>query len=247
MISVITVLLGWQLTADFIVDDSRLLASPVGVAHELVEEWEFYWRNAKVTLWAAVRGFFFGSALGIALALVLTNWKRLEVLSVRVLTVIFAVPLVALAPIVRVIFDDRSPVALAALGVFFPVVLATLVGLDSVDSAITDVVRILGGGRFRVLRRARIPAAVPSLFAGLRIAVPNALLGTVVIESLGAESGLGVLLIGAMATLDTARAWAIGIVTAVMTALTFSLIARLGALAAPWQSSESGSDLVAGV
>ena len=226
-------LLMWTAIARFVISDSRLLASPWQVGQDIQEHWSFYLRNTRTTAVRSLQGLFVGVSLAVVASLVVAVILEIQRLSQRVATTVFAIPVIALAPVVRVIFEDRSPVALAAFAAFFVVFLALLVGLTSVDANLIDLIRALGGGRIRLLRKAKIPAAVPSFFAGLRVAIPISVLSVVIIESLGADAGLGVAIIGAMSALDSARAWGVGVMASAITLLGYAMNTALASWITP--------------
>ena len=230
---VFTGLLIWYLVARFVIGDSRLLASPLEVVQHLQDNWSFYYRNTRTTAIRSGQGLVIGMGLAVGTSILVAVFTEIERLSLRVATTVFAIPTIALAPVVSIIFEDQKFVAFAAFAVYFVVFIALMVGLRSVDATVTDLIRALGGGRLRLLRKARIQAAVPSFFAGVRVAVPAAVINVVIIETLGAESGLGVGIIGAMSALDSALAWGVGVMASAITLFGYGLNALLAKLIAP--------------
>jgi ABC-type nitrate/sulfonate/bicarbonate transport system permease component len=124
--------------------------------------------------------------------------------------------------------------ALAALAVFFTTLVGAILGLRSADQRSIDVVRALGGSSFTALRKVRIKAALPSLFAALRISAPAAILGAMLGEFMGADRGLGQFLVAAKAQVDQERVWGIALVTTAVAGLGYLLIAVVGRLLTPW-------------
>lgn len=232
-VGVFTGLLIWYLVARFVIGDSRLLASPLEVVQHLQDNWGFYYRNTRTTAIRSGQGLVIGVGLAVSTSILVAVFTEIERLSLRVATTVFAIPTIALAPVVSIIFEDQKFVAFAAFAVYFVVFIALMVGLRSVDATVTDLIRALGGGRLRLLRKARIQAAVPSFFAGVRVAVPAAVINVVIIETLGAESGLGVGIIGAMSALDSTLAWGVGVMASAITLFGYGLNALLAKLIAP--------------
>ena len=103
---------------------------------------------------------------------------------------------------------------LAALSCFFFTLIGTIVGLRSADPASLDLVAAAGGGSWRQLRTVRSRASLPSVFAALRIAAPTALLGAMIGEYLGGDSGLGVAMVNAQRSVQVTRTWGIAVVAA---------------------------------
>ena len=110
-----------------------------------------------------------------------------------------ALPLIAVAPVLAIAFSGNVPgIILAAQAVVFPTVVATAVGLHAVDRASVEVILAAGGSsNWTAIRMVRLPAAVPSVVAGLQIAAPSALLGAIIGEYMGGTEGLGVAMVQA--------------------------------------------------
>ena len=101
------------------------------------------------------------------------------------------------------------------------------------------VIRSAGGGAWKLFRLVRIPGALPSLFAGLRVAAPSAVLGAVIGEYLGASEGLGVALIQAQSSFEVSRTWGVALVLSALAALLYAAVSLIARLAVPWESREA--------
>jgi len=196
---------------------------------------DFYLNNARVTLWEAARGYFWGNLIAIIVAFVVVIIPILEKPLLRLGIAAYCVPIIAIGPILQITFDGETPkVLLAALAVFFTTLVGTVLGLRSADGTTLDVIRAYGGGRTKQLTKVRIKAALPSLFAALRIAAPAAVLGAIIGEYLGAESGLGVAMINSQQALMIERTWAIALVSTFIAGMAFLITAMLGRVMTPW-------------
>lgn len=190
------VLLGlWQLAANRGWVDIAFVSSPKDVwafLKEFVGSGEV-WHHLWVTLKATLMGFTIGSLAGIAAGLLLATVHWLDELLDPFLTVLNSLPRVALAPLFLLWFGlgIASKVALAVSLVFFILLVNTRAGVRNVDPDIVTVSRLLGGGGRRLFQKVILPAAVPSIAAGLHLAVIYSLLGVVVGEMIAAEAGLG--------------------------------------------------------
>jgi NitT/TauT family transport system permease protein len=146
-----------------------------------------------VTLLEAVAGLVLGTAVGLALAVLITFWQQLEqgVMSLAIL--LKSTPIIAIAPILTIWlgFGPAPKVIVTALLTFFPVLINALTGFRSVDGALLDWLRSLNATPQEIFLQARWPGARPYLFAALRVVGPLALIGAVVAEWMGASSGLG--------------------------------------------------------
>ncbi len=154
--------------------------------------WSFYWANIRVTLSEAAWGYLWGNVLAIGLAFLVLVVPLLEKPVMQFGVVSYCIPVIAIGPILQITYNGQTPkVILAALFVFFTTLVGTMVGLRSAQPVMLDVVHAYGGGRVAELVKVRIRAALPSLFAALRIAAPAAILGAIIGEYLGGESGIG--------------------------------------------------------
>ncbi len=225
----------WQVAGTVLPWARYTLSSPVAIAARAWHDLPLYPANVAATLGEAGRGFLWGNLVAIALALVIVQAPRLETLVMQVAIVIYATPLLAVAPIIAVVLPGDEPkVALAALAVFFPTLIATLLGLRSAGSAPLELLRTLGAGGRHALVKVRLPASVPWLLAGLRVAAPGAVLGAVLGEFLGGDRGLGIAMVNAMATLDTPRVWGLAIASSILAGAGFALAGAAARLLVTW-------------
>lgn len=201
--------------------------------------WHFYWPNVQTTMGEAVKGFFWGNVIAIALALLILLVPVIEKPLVQLSMISYCLPIVAIGPVLAVSFSGEQPKAiLAGLAVFFTTLIGMLVGLRSADQASLDVIRAFGGGRYHMLVKVRFKASLPSLFGALRIAAPAAVLGAIIGEYLGGASGLGVAMINSEQSLNIARTWGIALVATALAGLGYALVAVVGRLVTPWARAE---------
>jgi putative hydroxymethylpyrimidine transport system permease protein len=149
--------------------------------------------------------------------------------------------LFALAPLLVLWFGYglASKVVMATLIIYFPVTAAFYDGLKRTDPGWLDLARTMGGGRLAVLRVIRIPAALPALASGLRVATAVAPIGAVVGEWVGSSAGLGYMMLHANARLQIDVMFAALFVLAAFAVLLYFAVDRLLRLALPWQSEET--------
>jgi len=171
------------------------LPGPGLVFSTLRDDWPVLWDSLLVTLVTTFQGFLLAAIGGIGLA-VLFNQSRLLEYSLYPYAVILQVtPVVAIAPLLLIYLPQQAAVlACAWIVAFFPVLANTTLGLRSVDHNLMDLFKLYGASRARVLWNLKLPAALPYILGGLRIAGGLALIGAVVAEiaagSAGAGSGL---------------------------------------------------------
>ena len=225
----------WELLARTVFAGTHTVPTPWQTLRGLWVERGFYPPNIEPTVLAAGKGFLIGNAIAIALATVCVLAPRTERVVMPFAVMAYSVPIIAVAPILVVVFRGDTPrVVLAALSVFFTTLVATNVGLRSADQTVLDVVRAYGGGRFRQLVKVRLWASVPAVLAAFRIAAPSALLGAIIGEFLGANSGLGSALVIAQQNLDAVRTWGIAVVVTAIASALYGAIGLAERLIAPW-------------
>jgi NitT/TauT family transport system permease protein len=174
-----------------------ILPSPELVASRFVTAWldGTMAPHAWTTIVEVALGFVFGAGAGLVVGYALARWRAVERVASPYLVAAQAVPILALAPLLALWFGPGLPakVVICGLIVFFPVAVATMVGIRSVDPGLLELARSLRATRRRILVDVEIPAALPSILGGLRVGVTLAVVGAIVGEWAGADKGLGVL------------------------------------------------------
>jgi NitT/TauT family transport system permease protein len=155
------------------------------------------WEHTAATLSEVVLGFAVGASLAIAIGTALGKSLLIERALSPYIVAAQAVPILALAPLLDIWFGGGllARVAICALIVFFPIAIATMVGIRSVDPLLVEMLRSLGATPADRTRLLEIPSALPVIFGGLRVGVTLAVIGAVVAEWAGARTGLGVLVL----------------------------------------------------
>ena len=212
-----------------------LLPSPVAVAEALWLNRAEIARHAGHTLTEVVLGFALGAALGAALAVAMGYWEGLARVLRPILTFSQTIPVFALAPILTLWlgFGMAPKIAVTVLIVIFPVASAFLDGLSRTPQAALDLAQVMGASRLRIMRHLRIPAALPQLATGLRLAAVYAPIGAVIGEWVGGARGLGALMIHANGRMKTDLVFAALLVLSVLTVIFAQLVARI--LARIWR------------
>ena len=151
------------------------------------------WGNVGSTLLAMSLGYVIGSAVGIALGLVFGLMPRLHRVLSPYITALYAMPKIALAPLFVIVLGIgiESKVALVAITVFFLVLNSTLDGVRNVDRDLVRTLSLMGATRSELIRKVLIPATLPWIFTGMRIAVRYAFTNTLLAELIASNSGIG--------------------------------------------------------
>ena len=183
------------------------------------------------TVHASVLGFVIGNFVAVSAGILFVLFPTLLRLTRGFNIAVFALPPIAIAPILVLTLSGMAPrITLAALGVYFVTMSATVVGLSQFDSRAADVVRAYGGKDWMVMKLVRLRGAVPDILSGLRIAAPNAVLGAILAEfGGGGRWGLGTYLLGSLGRGDPARLWGIGLVATLIAGLSYLVFAIISA------------------
>jgi NitT/TauT family transport system permease protein len=154
------------------------------------------WLHTGATLLEVVLGFSLGAVAAVAAGTGLGKSLLIERVLSPYIVAAQAVPILALAPLLDIWFGGGllARVMICALIVFFPIAIATMVGIRSADPLLIEMLRSLGAGRSQITVHLEIPSALPVIFGGLRVGVTLAVIGAVVAEWAGASVGLGVLI-----------------------------------------------------
>lgn len=233
-------LLAWQLLVWLSGVPAFILPGPGSVAETLASRAGLIARHAWVTFAEVLLGLLLGTLLGSASALLLAALRPARRWLLPLLVVSQAVPVFALAPILVLWFGYgmASKVVMATLIIYFPVTAAFFDGLRRTEPGWLDLARTMGATPVTVLRELRVPAALPALASGLRVATAVAPIGAVVGEWVGSSRGLGYLMLQANARMQIDLMFAALFVLAVFAVALYLVIDRLLRRALPWQAEE---------
>jgi NitT/TauT family transport system permease protein len=197
----------------------------IAALFELTQQ-PYFWGNFYWTSLEAVSGFLLGVFLGFVFGVFIgTNGfarKSLYPLAVA----LQSTPQVAIAPLFLIWFGFgiEPRVFFAALSCFFPILVSVVVGLNAADQDSRTLLRSLGASRWKMYRMLLLPASLPTLFAGIRLAVPAALVGAIVGEFVGGNLGLGVMVTTFNSQLQIAESSAVVVVLALMGFVSYQLV-----------------------
>ena len=223
-----------------------LLPGPWAVVTTLVSRFDVLWWHAGVTALEIVAGFVLGTVLGIATGLLIASFAGARRWLMPVLVVSQALPVFALAPLLVLWlgYGMGSKIAMATLIIYFPVTASFHDGLRRTDPEILDLARLYDAGSLDILLRIRLPAALPALASGMRVAASVAPIGAVVGEWVGSSAGLGYLMLHANARMQIDLMFAALLVLALMALSLFALVNWLGRRLTPWLQETVGSERI---
>lgn len=242
-LTILLALLGaWELYAELGPVDPLILPAPHQVAQRLWLDRSLLWDDFTVTAGEVLLGMLVAGAAGFALAMALHRWLTLRVSLYPLLIASQTIPIVVIAPLLVVWLGFGIGPKLVVIGLvaFFPIVVTTLDALGRVDRELPKLMHTLDASRWQTLRHVELPAALPGLFSGAKIAGVVAVIGAVFAEWVGSSSGLGHLVQTAIPQLLTARAYAAVMILSAFAIALFGLLTLAERLLVPWAHDPPG-------
>ncbi|ANS77280.1 ABC transporter permease [Paenibacillus yonginensis] len=235
----------WEGLSWFLLDVARvpLAQSKLPFVHKVAASFFTYGstllKEGGVTLGNASLGFLLGAAAGVLLAVLMSLSVWMERLAFPYAVASQMIPILGLAPIIYGIVRDEqvSRILISGYITFFPVALNMLRGLRSVSPSSLELMQSYAAGTWTIYWKLRLPASLPGLFGGLKIAAPLAVTGAILVELMGAQRGIGVLMLRNLyyGPSHTYMFWSTVIAGAVMGIASFLLMSLLERLVSPWQ------------
>ncbi|UTR15908.1 ABC transporter permease [Salipaludibacillus sp. LMS25] len=235
----LTLILVWEIVTRFNYVESHLLPSPSDIVQAItsmaVEG--TLWQHSSITLYRIFWGFIWGSLAAVALGSLVGMSRKLEALFDPLIQAFRAIPSLAWVPlfILWLGIGEPSKVTLIAVGVFFPVYLNIVGGIQSVDRKLIEVGKTYGFSSFQLVRRIILPASMPSFLTGLRSGLGLGWMFVVAAELMGASQGLGYLLVLGQNTLQPQLILASIILFAILGKITDYALKKLQTRALHWQ------------
>jgi len=243
-LAVLLILAGcWEAYVDLGGADPLILPAPHAVAQALYADRSLLWRNFLVTAEEVVLGIAVAAAAAFALAVALHFSRRTlrpAVYPLLVASQTVPVPMIAPLFVLWLGFGILPKLLVIALVSFFSIVVTTLAGLAAVDPELLKLMRTFDASPLRTFRHVELPAALPGLFTGAKIAVVVAVIGAVFAEQAGSNAGLGYLFQQAIPQLLTARAYAAVVLLSGFAIVLFGLLTVAERLVLPWAYESPG-------
>lgn len=236
--STILVLLAWEVLGRLLGVRPILLPLPSQILAELAAEWSWYLGHAGYTLMTTVIGFVLSVVGGVLIGALVVGSRICQRFVYPLIVAFNAVPKVAVAPLF-VIWMGTGPepkVAIAFLIAVFAVIVDTIHGLRSVPPDVMDLGHVLRGRWYDFFFKVKLPSALPSIIAGMKVAISLALVGAIVGEFVSSQRGLGYVIMSAQGTFDTPRVFAALFILALMGMLLYGALVWLEEHATPWRA-----------
>jgi NitT/TauT family transport system permease protein len=230
----------WDLTIRVFNIPPYQVPKPVDVVTTLWQEWPMLLREAWPTTVATMWGFLLSAAFGIPVAMLIAGSRTVESYVYPLLVFSQSIPKIAIAPLFVVWFGfGMFPKVLSAflLG-FFPVVVSAVQGFKSVEPDMMDLARAMEANRLQIFRMVSLPHAMPAIFAGLKVSITLAVVGAVVGEFVGSNSGIGFVLQRSIGNFELPTMFAALVVLSLIGVILFWILDLLERLAIPWHASQ---------
>jgi NitT/TauT family transport system permease protein len=226
IVSALGLLVLWQVIVWGFKIPTFMAPSPVDVAIAFKENAATLWNNLLPTLLEAFLGFVFGNLVAILLAIWFVHSATAEKALYPIAVFIKAIPIIAIAPILVLIFGNglAPKIIIAGLICFFPTLVNMVQGLKSASPAMLDLMRVLSASNSEILFKVRLPSSMPFLFAALKIAATSSVMGAIVAEWIGSSFGLGALIIEATYNFRSPLLYATVVVAALMAVILFFVV-----------------------
>jgi NitT/TauT family transport system permease protein len=227
----------WELHIRLFRVPEFLIPAPSAIAQTMVEEWPALQRNTGATFIESVGGFVAGNGIAILLAVVFVHSKPTERAVYPIAVAIRTVPIIAIAPILVLLFGNgyTPKIIIAALISFFPTLVNMVRGFESVEPSALELMRVLSASPSQVFWKLRVPSSLPFLFAALKIAATSCVIGAIVSEWIGADTGLGYLITVSTFEFRTGLLYAAMVVGSGMALLLFGTVVLAERLIVRWK------------
>jgi NitT/TauT family transport system permease protein len=226
----------WELLCRALKVPLAILPAPSDVFAALWHYRAPIWDNSFVTLWTTLAGFLLATSFGLALGIAI-GWHRAIYDGIYPVLIGFnSIPKVAVVPVLILWFGlGEIPAVLTAFLIsFFPIVVNVATGLATTEPELEDVLRALGASKLDIMRKAGIPRSLPYFFGSLKVAITLAFVGAVVSETVGANKGIGKLMLDAQAAFQVPIVFAGLLVLAVLGIALYAATAMIEARFTGW-------------
>jgi NitT/TauT family transport system permease protein len=223
------VLVTWELFVRLTQPPAFILPAPSAILATFVEDFGLMFRHFLSTFQIAGIGFLAGALTGMTIAILMAVSPVLRAAMYPIVIASQTTPKIAIAPLLIVWFGLGllPKVMMVALLAFFPVLINTLAGIDGTDRGHLELLKSVNATRWQTYRQVRLPAAIPYVFAGLKLALTVSVIGAIVSEWVSANAGLGYLLLFYNAGLRTTELFAVLLFLVLAASLAFGVLLLL--------------------
>lgn len=226
----------WQIGVRLFNVPGYIAPAPSDIMSTLVDKSPLLWDNFLPTFYESVLGFFFGNLMAILIAIAFVHNRFVEKAFFPLAVFINTVPILAIAPILVLIFGPglTAKVVISGLICFFPTLVNMVRGLQSVSPQALELARILSASKAEIFWKIRLPSSLPYLFSALKIAATTCVIGAIVSEWVGADVGLGALIIDSTFNFRAPLLYATVFVSSTLSVFLFALVSLAERMIVRW-------------
>ena len=234
--TVIALLLIWQFGVRLFDVPAYIAPAPSDVGKTLVDKFPLLLKNFLPTLYESVLGFIAGNLAAVLIAIAFVHNKFVETAFYPLAVFINTIPILAIAPILVLIFGAglTAKVVIAGLICFFPTLVNMVRGLQSVSPQALELARILSATKTEIFWKIRLPSSLPFLFSALKIASTTCVIGAIVGEWVGADVGLGALIIDSTFNFRSSLLYAAVFMSSTLSVFLFAVVSIVERLVIRW-------------
>jgi ABC-type nitrate/sulfonate/bicarbonate transport system permease component len=242
------IILLWEFIVAHQVIARYILPSPTDILKTLLHIFPDIKIHLAITLSEAFLGLFLSIILAGLLAIIMDTISIIKKAIYPILIVSQTIPIIALAPLFALWFGfgELSKIIVVILVCFFPIIISLVDGLDSVDPDMLNLLKSMGANRLQIFKLLKLPASMVNLFSGLRIAATYSIMGAVIGEWLGGESGLGVYMMRVKHSYALDKVFAVILIIVVASIALFKVISVAQNWLMPWQGQLNKNQTEAG-
>jgi NitT/TauT family transport system permease protein len=238
-IGILVIILAWHAYVVAFRVPVVVMPPPARVLSSLTADWKLLFVESWTTFLECIYGFALAVIIGILIAVMVTSSRTLNLMFYPILIATQSIPKVAIAPLVLVWFGTgiESKIAIAFIVAFFPMVVDTATGLRATPDELLDLARSLKCTRLQIFWKIQLPSALPFIFSGAKVAVTLAVIGAVIGEFVGSDSGLGNLVLSANAQVNQPLVWAALVFLSFLGMMLYAAVVLAERIFAPWVES----------
>ena len=235
--SLLVIVVLWELSVRIGNVPAYMLPAPSVILQEFIDYGHRLLPNAGVTLFEVLTGFTLSVLISIPLAVLIVYSRPIERMIYPLIVSSQTVPMVAVAPLLLTWFGyGMTPkIVIVVLQTFFPIVVNTVMGVNSASREMIYLDKSMGASSWQAFWKFRLPQALPSIFAGLKLATAMSVIGAIVAEFVGANAGLGYVILVAGASFNISRQFAAIILIILIGVVFFAVLEQIEKLAMPWR------------
>jgi NitT/TauT family transport system permease protein len=239
------VILLWQLLVTGFNVPNYLLPTPLEVINQLIENFSLFVKHTGITLFESLLGFILGAIFAFIISIGIVYSKIFEDIIQPILIMSQTTPRIAIAPflIIWLGYTLLPKIIIAALICFFPIVISSVKGLKSSDRDLLNLMKSYGAKEKDIFLKIKLPSALPYIMTGLKIGITWSVIGAVVAEFVGADAGLGYLIVQGSINFDTSLMFASLLILALLGIVLFKIMSTIEKKVLYWNRNEKDLEL----